>query len=388
MGCKACGDTCYINAISFPEDENGFWYPVINEVACVKCGRCVQACPVLKKTQADIQKMLPKVYSAYSKEYKVRQKSTSGGIFYELAAQIIRQGGVVCGCRYSDDYYHAYHSFAENMEELEHLVGSKYFQSDTDGMYRKISSFLKDGRKVLFCGTPCQSAAVQRYLSTVQYDNLLLADFVCLGINSPKGYRAFISELEDKYCSKIKKVRFKDKTRGWLNLGTKVFFENGTVYYGNRYTDPWVNSYIVGKFFIRQSCSVCCFKGIPRVSDITLGDFWGLDFTQDEGKNGVSLVMINSEKGERYFRQIQEHLACTERSVSAAVKGNQQINHQVSLDKEKQNIFFKKLEKEKFSHVVWRMLGSTVSKRYCHWFMILLKTRLVKIQKQLHIFVK
>ncbi|WP_255376034.1 Coenzyme F420 hydrogenase/dehydrogenase, beta subunit C-terminal domain [Cloacibacillus sp. An23] len=372
-GCKACGDACPVNAVKFQTDAKGFWHPVIDHSACIKCGRCRKTCVVLKDSQSDIQKTTPVVYSAYSKEFAVREKSTSGGMFYELSAHVISHGGVVCGCRFSDDYRAAYHTFAENMDELEPLLSSKYFQSDTGGVYRRVRGFLQDGRKVLFCGAPCQSAALQRYLPANLLENLITVDFICLGINSPKGYLKFVDELEDRYGAKARKVRFKDKSRGWQNLGTKVWFENGKEYYGNRYTDAWVNSYVVGKFMIRRSCAVCRFKGLPRVSDITIGDFWGGDYTCDERKNGVSLVLLNSPKGEELFRAVQPKLVINKTTLETIGAGNPMMESSVKLNGELQDAFFKRLENEKFSEVAWSLLHRPVWKRYARWYADLLK---------------
>lgn len=367
-GCKVCGDACPASAIKFQIDGKGVWHPVIDVAACVECGRCAEVCPVLKEKQSDLQKTMPVVFSAYSREMSVREKSTSGGMFYELSAHIIRSGGVVCGCRFSGDYRSAYHTFAENMEELEPMLSSKYFQSDTAGIYRKIQIFLEKGRNVLFCGAPCQSAALQQYLPKRLRDGLITVDFVCLGINSPKGYRKFIDELEERYGSEVQKVRFKDKSRGWHNLGTKIIFKNGREYYGNRYTDAWVNSFIGGKFMIRSSCAVCRFKELPRISDITIGDFWGGDYTPDERKNGVSLVMVNSPKGRKVLDAIKTSLVLREASLNTALAGNRNINNSVKLNFAEQDIFFKKLENENFSKAVWSMTRRPVWKRYFGWY--------------------
>lgn len=378
-GCKACRDACPTGAIKFQSDCKGFWHPVIDGVACVECGRCVKVCPVLKTDQSDLQKTMPAVFSAYSQEMSVREKSTSGGMFRELSAHIIRSCGVVCGCRFSEDYRSAYHTFAENMDELEPLLSSKYFQSDTAGIYKKIQVFLEKGREVIFCGAPCQSAALQQYLPKRLHDGLITVDFVCLGINSPKGYGKFIDELEEKYGSKVRKVRFKDKSRGWHNLGTKITFKNGREYYGNRYTDAWVNSFIGGKFMIRSSCAACRFKELPRISDITIGDFWGGDYTPDERKNGVSLLMVNSQKGRCVLEAIKPRLVLRRASLDTALTGNSNINNSVKLNFAEQDIFFKKLENENFSGAVWSMLRTPVWKRYFRWYADIIRTHVKRL---------
>ena len=372
-GCKACGDACPTGAIKFAADKKGFWHPVIDRALCVECERCEKVCIVLKANQSDLQKDMPSVFSAYSREVSIREKSTSGGMFYELSSYVIHNGGVACGCRFSEDYRSAYHSFAETMEELEPMLSSKYFQSETSGIYRKIQDFLQEGRRVLFCGAPCQSAALQQYLPDSLQGGLLTVDFVCLGINSPMGYEKFIDELEERYGSKVKKVRFKDKSRGWHNLGTKIMFQNGKEYYGNRFTDAWVNSFIGGKFMIRSSCAECQFKELPRVSDITIGDFWGGDYTADERKNGISLVMLNSQKGKKVFNEVSRLLIFKEADLGDAQAGNKNIDHQVSLDFAQQDEFFNRLENERFSKTVWSMLRRPAWNRYAAWWLYVLR---------------
>ena len=180
-GCKMCGDICPTNAISFQTDFDGCWYPNVDNEKCVKCGLCEKKCPALHIMPSQKEKD-PVVYAAWTKDDRIRYNSTSGGIYYELAKSFIEQGGYIAGCAFSEDYKTAKHILGKTEHDLQEIMGSKYFQSDTAGIYKAVLKLLKQGEKVLFCGTPCQVAALRSYVGK-DYENLFLLDFICKGIN-------------------------------------------------------------------------------------------------------------------------------------------------------------------------------------------------------------
>ena len=210
-GCKMCADICPENAISYETDNQGFWYPKVNS-SCIECGLCVKKCPSLNEHK--INEAQPKVYSVWSKNDETRITSTSGGAFWEIALKFLYNGGVVVGSRYGNDWKSAEHIIARNIEELFEIKGSKYFQSDTAGVYKDVKIELNNGKNVLFCGTPCHIAAIKSFLGK-EYDNLYCMDFICRSINSPKAFKAYIEELEEKYESKVVEVHLKIKKNGW-----------------------------------------------------------------------------------------------------------------------------------------------------------------------------
>lgn len=320
-GCKMCADICPTNSITFKVDNEGFWYPYIDETTCTKCGLCFKKCPSLN--DISVQNNEPVVYSAWSKSDNTRISSTSGGVFWEIAEDFIRKDGVVIGSCYSKDYKSARHIVASTIDELVGLKGSKYFQSDTQGIYKIGESYLKDGRKVLFCGTPCQNAAFISFLNR-KYDNLFCLDFICRSINSPKAFRSYIDWLEKKYESKTIKVQLKNKDKGWNSLSSKVYFENGRISLNDKYTDPWVKGFIAGDLYTRDSCFNCGYRKIPRaVSDITIGDFWGIEGqTEEEMFKGISVVLVNSKKGERLFENIEDRIVYKKMNLDDALPGN------------------------------------------------------------------
>lgn len=360
VGCKACGDVCPKEAISYQVNEEGFWHPTIDKTKCVKCNRCEQVCPsvhVPKRNNEQVQSVL----ASYHKEQSIRYESTSGGVFYALAESILHKGGYVVGCIYSGDYSKAYHVVIDSEEKLKDVIGSKYFQSDTEGIYKATKTVVEEGKPVLFCGSPCQVAALHNFLGR-EYNNLYLVDFVCRGINTPMAYQKYIEELELKYNSKVKKVHFKNKSHGWLNLGTYVEFQNGKKYYRNRYMDPWVNAFVVGNLYMRQACSECNYKTLPRISDISLGDFWGQHFTKDEAKNGLSLIMVNNDKGKRLIKDSSSRLQLTKKSLDEAIEGNPAILNSIPPSSHREE-FFERIHKEPYSGIVWDLIGSNPFQR-------------------------
>lgn len=355
-----CGDACAQDAIYFSTDKEGFWYPSVDDAKCSKCGLCVKKCPVFNAIPAN--KEQPTVYAAWSKEDKIRYLSTSGGVFFELANAVIAGGGYVVGCCYSDDYYAAQHIVGNDAKALQKMLGSKYLQSDTQGVYKAIRRLLDSGETVLFSGTPCQNAALQSYLNK-EYNNLYQCDFICRGINSPLAYKAFISELEREYGSKVAKVRFKSKRTYWGSLATEIDFKNGKKYFKDRYNDPWINGYLSGNLYMRPVCTHCQYKTLPRVSDISFGDFWGIkDANKEDLKKGISVIMINSSKGNTLLKNSMESLCVEKHSIEEAISGNNCILKSTPAGKNRGK-FFEMIEQNKFSKAVWKLTGLNAVKR-------------------------
>lgn len=321
-GCNACGDACGKGAIEFVSDNEGFWYPSVDEAKCVGCGLCERVCPIinLDKVKGHGQHE-PEIYGGYHKNITIRFDSTSGGIFSALANSMYRDSGYVAGAVFNDDF--TVSNFVSNSKkDLPRLRGSKYVQSSAIGIYRQIKDLLESGEKVLACGSPCQMAALRTFLGT-DYENLIIVDFLCRATNSPKAYRKYLDYLEKRFDSKIVYIKAKNKDHGWRSLARKVVFENGQVYYGEGHDDPYRRGYH-RDLFERPSCYRCRFKDLPRCSDITLGDFWGIERVDpDLDRNlGTSLIMLNTEKGRNYFKRIQSKLEVKPFLLKDIVPGN------------------------------------------------------------------
>ena len=302
-GCMMCGDICPKRAISFPISK-GNWYPKVDEDVCINCGLCKKKCPALNAPKTT-QETSVACYGARTKLEDIREHSTSGGFFTELASYWINQGGYCIGAIYGEDN-EIVHDITKNADDLGKFRQSKYAQSKTATIYKQTLDLLKRGEKVLFCGSPCQVEALFSFLGK-EYENLLTMDFVCLGICSPFAYRKYLEMLERKYNSKVTQVWFKNKTNGWRAISTRVDFENGKTYLEPGGFDLFMRAFVTDGLTMRPNCQNCKFRKVPHASDFTLGDFWGVEKInpeQDDNK-GLSAVMVNSEKGLEIFEHLK-----------------------------------------------------------------------------------
>ena len=320
-GCMMCGDVCSKEAIEF-KMEKGFWFPTVDEDKCVNCSLCYNKCPVSPEKNQSHENNVIRCFGAKTKDESIRYNSTSGGFFSALANNWIKKGGIVVGAEYGEEQ-EIKHVVVSELEGVEKLRQSKYAQSNTEGVYKQIKQLLINGQSILFCGTPCQVAALKSLVGET-YDNLLTMDFVCLGICSPLVYRRYLQMMERKYKSKVKRVWFKDKRTGWRNVGTSVLMENGKEYYRISSHDLFMVSFIRDTLSLRKSCHSCKFRNLHHSSDITIGDFWGVEKInkQIDDNMGVSAILVNTEKGLCNFESIKENLTYFETNVDAIVAGN------------------------------------------------------------------
>lgn len=302
-GCMMCGDICNKDAISFPI-QKGFWYPVVDEVKCINCGLCSKKCPVLNVNK-DRESELVDSYGVKSRNEEIRWNSTSGGFFSELAVFWIKNGGVVIGAAY-DKQNTIVHIVGSTKDDIQKLRQSKYAQSLTEGIYSKVKTFLKEGRKVLFCGTPCQVEALYSYLEK-KPENLLTMDFFCLGICSPWIYRKYLELLESEYNSNATRVWFKNKTNGWRAISNRIDFANGKTYLRGGGQDLFMRTFVHDALSMRPNCQNCQFRSTHHISDFTVGDFWGVEKVNpamDDNK-GLSALFVNTDKGRDVFYKIK-----------------------------------------------------------------------------------
>lgn len=321
-GCSGCEQICPKNCISMQKDNEGFFYPVVDEDVCVDCGACVKHCPMITDAPRCSE---PKVYAAKYKDRESTFKSTSGGLFIPIAKNILSDGGIVFGCAYDENLV-AKHIAVESENELCRLQSSKYVQSDTRGIYEQVKSALKSGRQVLFSGTGCQVAGLKTYLSR-DYDNLLTVDIVCHGVPSPELFKNYIDYMGKKLGGSLTSYNFRSKEkRGW-DLYYKA--DNGKKSksdYG--FFDSYYSAFLYCKTY-RESCYECKFANKNRVGDITLADYWGIQKAHPEfyDENGVSLVLVNTEKGNKCLTKIKDKLDIIESDYDKASVMNSNLVH-------------------------------------------------------------
>lgn len=344
-GCNACGDVCAQHAITFKTDNEGFWYPEVDTTKCTDCHLCEKVCPIInidKLKKNDFTE--PICYAAIHKNYEVRFDSTSGGMFSAFAEKMYRDKGYVGGAIYNEDWSVRQYISAEK-SDLHKLRSSKYVQSNFEGFYRQVRDLLRNGEKVLVCGGPCQMAALRSFLGYKEYDNLMILDYVCRGINSPRVDRLYLNSLEKKHQSKITYIKAKNKELGWRNLTAKYCFENGDIEYLTKENNKAAHGYLGTGVYCRPSCYECKFKGFPRISDVTLADFWGIENVEGADKSlddniGTSLVLINSEKGKSFFESVQSKIKCIELPYQAALAGNKALTTSLPAPKIDRKSFF------------------------------------------------
>lgn len=321
-GCRACEQVCPVHCISMVKDKEGFLVPKIDSSKCIQCGKCLRHCAQIEYNQS--REKYSKVYAAKNKNKDIVSTSTSGGIFDLLARYVLcEKSGIVCGCAW-DKKIVARHIIIDKIEDLPLLHGSKYVQSDIGNNYSLIKDYLDNGRFVLFSGTACQIAGVKQYLMK-DYDNLITIDIICHGVPSPLLFKEYIKWKEKQIGNKITNFDFRNKNKKGWGLSYKVVSNKKNII-GNAWDDPYYTSFLNGDIY-RECCYNCHYSNENRVSDITLGDYWGIErehpnFYDDMG---VSVVIVNSQKGIQLFDLIKSNIDCIESSYEKAARQNHNL---------------------------------------------------------------
>lgn len=331
-GCYGCEQACPTNAIIMLRDAEGFAYPKVEASKCIGCGKCEKVCPILQPAEVSLK---TDIFAAYRTDFDKRLKSQSGGIFAVLAEHVLQQNGIVCGAAFDDDWKLC-HSFAQNERELAALLGSKYVQSEIGNAFAETKQYLEQGRMVLFSGTPCQVQGLKKFLGK-EYDNLFTVDLICHGVPSPGVWEKYLKEF--LACQKMDRFVQKNKQK---NNSIEYHLNNGKVLEESYEENPYSKAFCKN-LFLRPSCSACRFKGVERCSDISLGDFWGLEKHCPDfwDKYGISAVLLHTEKGNCLFDAVKHELKLRAATTEMLLEQNPCVMESVAAS-DRRDVFFSK----------------------------------------------
>lgn len=403
-GCSACVQVCPKQCITMIEDQEGFLYPDTNTKTCIDCGLCEKVCPVIIQGK-EHQPLF--VYGAKNKEEEVRRQSSSGGIFSLLAEHVINKGGVVFGVCFNKDW-EIIHDYTETIEGLAAFRGSKYVQSRIGNTYIQAEHFLKQGRFVLFSGTPCQIAGLKLYLRK-DYKDLLTVDFVCHGVPSPMVWKKYLKEqLRCKNVGKnsifshskpvflnstrsVSRIEFRNKSLGWkkfsftLTLTMPEGHEKNSVLVSESLTENIFLRGFLNNLYLRPSCYSCSSRSFKSGSDITLADFWTIGRYHPEIKDdnkGISLILTTTPLGYDQILSLRNYMDCWPSTFNVACIVNPSI-YKNAVPHKYRNIFFKELSTaDSVSLLIKKMIRKPIrvrlvslTKRVINQFLFILKKR-------------
>lgn len=351
-GCHSCSQICPQKCIRMVKNQNRFLMPVIDEEKCIHCGMCNASCPIINPKSVNKSQINVQAYAAQSMHDKIRQYSSSGGIFSEIAMHIISQNGIVFGAAF-DENKQVRHMEIKSISDLKYLRGSKYVQSEIGTSYIKVKEYLDAGRPVLFGGTPCQIGGLYGFLKK-EYDNLYTQDFICHGVPSPMVWEKYMEFCEADNGA-VKSVSFRHKKYGWKKYSLQLIFLDGTETLQIHNNDLYMRSFL-RNLSLRQSCYNCQFKNKNRLSDFTLADFWGISniCPEMDDDKGTSLLLLNSYKARKLFEQIKKNVRYKEVDFEESIKYNSAMT--------KSAIYNKK--REKFLKCVREKGFKTASRRF------------------------
>lgn len=350
-GCRACAYICPTNSINFEKDEEGFFYPLIDVDTCIDCDLCEKVCPSINIQKNSSEQ---RMYAAWAIENVVRNNASSGGIFPLLAMNMLNKAGIVYGAAF-DESLKLKHIGIEKLEDLKPLCKSKYLQSDTNESFVKVKENLRNNRKVLYAGTPCQVAALNNYLGE-QHKNLITADFICRGVPSQEMFDKclYYKEAKEKgeildYSFRVKDGRIKH-VHGYsytIQRKNRLFFKKGVFY-----EDPFYFGF-KKYLFLRPSCYQCKYATMHRPSDITLADFWGVEnyLKKADFSKGISMVIINTAKGQQAFEDIIDRINWKVFDMKIANQENHSLSN-ATLQIRERDKFFEDLKRVPFEQIV------------------------------------
>lgn len=357
-GCHGCFNVCPKKCISMEIDNEGFWYPKVDKSLCIECNLCEKVCPIINIPKRENKETV--ALACKNKDEAVRTESSSGGVFTLLCEIVIKNGGVVFGAQY-DEEFNVRHGYSETIEGCSKFRGSKYVQSIIGETYKQAKSFLDSGKQVLFSGTPCQIAGLEKYLMK-KYDNLIMIDIVCHGVPSPLVYRKYLTNIKSLNKGDIKNIQFREKSNGWKDYNFKVEFTEGE-FIQKRIHNVYMEGFLTD-LYLRPSCYECKFKKPVTSADITLGDYWGVENIHKEfdDDKGVSLILIHTEKGNNIMNGISNSMEVIDTNYEYSIKNNPSIVTPVNYNSKREK-FFNNIEKDSIEKNIYRYTRIKITDR-------------------------
>lgn len=297
----------------------------------------------------------------WTENSEMRKECSSGGVATAISKGFLENGGIVCGCTFNEGKF--IFEFAENEDELKKFIGSKYVKSNPIGIYKEIKSRLKREEKVLFIGLPCQIAALRNFISADLSDKLYTIDLICHGTPSPKVLDIFLKQY-GLTLSSLKDIKFRVKAKFQIYGDYKGIITKGV---SDRYSIAFLNA-----LTYTENCYSCPYAKTERVSDVTLGDSWGSELAIDEQKNGISLILSQTEKGNELLKMA--NLRLEEVDIEKAIANNHQLEYP-SFKPTGREKFFKGLKNCNFNFLVFRILPKQCLRQNVKQFLI--KTKLL-----------
>ena len=343
-GCGACASICPKGAITMQPDAEGFCYPAVDSTLCVSCDLCEKRCPVGAAHEAHSVQ----AFGAQHRDAAVRGASSSGGVFTALARRMVSQGGVVFGAAF-DDRLHVEHIGAMDESEIAGMRGSKYVQSDAADAIANAAALLARGIPVLFTGTPCQIDGLLARVRGKDREKLLTVDFVCHGVPSPGVFASYIESLERAHGQRVTAYTFRDKRLGWKNFSAVATLEDGTQLSGTQTDEPFLYGFLQN-LYLRPSCAQCtALRGAQHRADLSIADLWGAQDVcpERDDDTGLSLVMVNTQKGRQALREAERELTVFPMRTDALLRYNPSIEH-TAVAHPKRARFFRMYEKHGF----------------------------------------
>lgn len=380
--CNACINNCPKNAITMDYDKYDFNYPKIDNNKCINCGICKKVCPNNKTIEFNIPKA---VYAAWVLNEDNRSKSASGGIATCIQEYALKNNIITYGVVWKNEFQLTFKKI-NSIDELNNVRNSKYLYSNTRKIYSEIKGYLEKKQKVLFIGMPCQVAGLKAILNK-EYDNLIAIDIVCHGMPTEKYFEKHIEYIKQKKnIEDIKNILFRVNNDFDMRINSK----SEKQYILKEITDPYLVGFHKGILY-REACYSCNYAKKERVGDITLCDFWGLENDKElskEIKNGISAVLINTEKGKELYKKINSKIYSVERTLDEVVKNNGQLRSPTVKPKER-NKFFKLYNGNNFERALKKSIRKRVLFGYTKYTVknfikrIIPKQVIVKIKKSL-----